>query len=416
MSYISDKIAPLLDRITDPIVDRLRKAPLGVLITVLCLIGTAGLAIYNPGFVGSTLNLLTSVTSKAFYMKRVAFDNSRHAIPLSHDVIEKTKSTEKIIASTLDLDLSDMAKGKGSLTAWSAAQAISSLEHFSPRNASKYNKAFLDFIQSTVILDCACWAETPDRKADFHNPFVSGWIFHALADMGEPAKEDVLDKLLSEQHNEGWWSTFPANTDTQYASTYATAWALLGLASQIKNGCISEPKNAAVEEALTRGSQWLMSVGSDARWSNYPYLTNESEVSESISGLVLHVLNETIGDVSTVRELNQQWLEALPERVFSVKDSENYYVEMKTPSAMAVDHFEQLKMPWMLVATVDAFHSGSITQRAKALRWLEHTLNEKSVSSSIARRDWWRAEVLYSLDYAIEKNNDQDGQQNRCSR
>jgi S-adenosylmethionine/arginine decarboxylase-like enzyme len=69
---------------------------------------------------------------------------------------------------------------------------------------------------------------------------------------------------------------------------------------------------------------------------------------------------------------------------------------------MAFDHFEQITMPWLIVATVDAFTSGDTFERAKALKWLERTLDDDSISASDVHNNWWRAEILYSLNYSIK--------------
>jgi hypothetical protein len=104
-----------------------------------------------------------------------------------------------------------------------------------------------------------------------------------------------------------------------------------------------------------------------------------------------------------VREVNEEWLENLPPHIISVNDSEKYRIEILTSSGNAIDDFEQLEMPWTLVATVDAYPSGTLSQKAKAVRWLEANLNYKSVQSIDTRKDWWKAEVLYSLNYAMKR-------------
>ena len=134
-----------------------------------------------------------------------------------------------------------------------------------------------------------------------------------------------------------------------------------------------------------------------ARWKNYPNLNHGAKESESISGLVLHALNLALGE--EVRTINSNWLETLPDRIVQANDGESYYIEVPTKSGMAVDHFVQLKMPWLVVATVDAFPDGNVSERAKALKWLEDTLSTSSVAEADKENNWWRAEVLYALNY-----------------
>ncbi|HXN88741.1 MAG TPA: hypothetical protein VN890_05225 [Methylocella sp.] len=337
---------------------------------------------------------MVDTVKDALYVSRVALVNSSN-IPFSSDVVARTKSTKRRLASTVALDLSEMSNGI--LTAWSTAQAVVSVSGFDISIVETHK--IVDFINSKQTPGCECWAETSDRLRDFHSPFISGWIFCAYAEIGIPVPEGALNTLLSEQQEAGWWSTFPVNRDRQYASTYTTAWALLGLLRQKQKGYINIEKRAAVEKALTRGAHWLLSVRDHARWKSYPY--SVSKESESISGLVLHVINQLLGE--DAKQFNVEWLEKLPGRVILAGEAEDFYIEIPTPAGMAFDHWEQLKMPGLTVATVDAYSSGNVFQRAKALRWLENILDDESVSSSDARKEWWRAEVLYSLNYAIKQ-------------
>ena len=403
MSYVADKIAPLLDRVVDPIVGRLSKAPIIVVIFVLCVMGGTLAIIYHPGLITSSYNIVVSAINNAIYAGRVATADSK-TIPLSPEIVERIKITQQRIASTIDSELSEMSQTYrgGPLSAWSAAQDIVSVSDFDPSILDRYKKTFVDFIYANVIPGCGCWAETPDRNRDFHNPFISGWIFYALSKMGVPASDDALNTLLLEQSKKGWWSTFPVNNGKEYASSYTTAWALLGLFSQKEKGYISKEKSADVEKALKRGSEWLLSVREGPRWKSYPYYTEEATESESISGLVLHVLNKILGE-EAIREVNEEWIDDLPERVILASDVENYDIQIQTPSGAAFDHFKQLQMPWATVATVDAYASGTVAQRAKVIQWLEDIFNDKSVQALDARGDWWRAEVLYSLNYAMKK-------------
>jgi hypothetical protein len=303
---------------------------------------------------------------------------------------------------TIDTDLDESSKDI--LTPWSAAQAVVAIDDF---HKSKLDvQPLVELINSGRAPMCECWAETPDRSPDFHNPFIAGWILYAFAEMGIPISKATLETLLTEQQVGGWWSMFPANNDRQYASTYTTAWVLLGVSKQKQKGYVSADQISAVDKALKRGTQWLLSARNHARWKNYPYLTaDEASQSESISGVVLHTINNVI-DVEALQldkeQLNKEWLDKLPDRIVTAGEVEKVYIGIQTKSGWAFDHFEQLPMPWLTVATVDAFRSGDIFQRAKALKWLENVVEDESVSSSDSRNSWWRAELLYSLNYAIK--------------
>jgi hypothetical protein len=389
--YILKKLEPLLDSIVDPLIAALKKLPLIVLIIVVSIISAIFVAAYHYR------DLLISVSYTAIYVPRVLTNSS--SIPFSSDISTHMVSTQHRLLLTMDMDLDEISRDI--LTPWSAAQAVVAADK------SKLDvQHIVEFINSGKAPTCECWAETPDRSREFRNPFIAGWILYAFAEMGILSSKATLETLLAEQQVGGWWSTFPANNDRQYASTYTTAWVLLGLSKQKQKGYVSADQISAVDKALIRGTQWLLSARNHARWKNYPYLTaDEASQSESISGVVLHAINNVI-DVGALQldkeHLNKEWLEKLPDRIVTAGETEKFYIGIPTKSGWAFDHFEQLPMPWLTVATVDAFPSGNVLQRAKALKWLENVLDDESVSSSDSRNNWWRAELLYSLNYTIK--------------
>jgi hypothetical protein len=392
--FMKQFFAEIRKIIVDELIAWFRRISLIAKIAVICIIAAIIGGIYYKDEVVRYAGI-------ALYVPRAIFGDLSHAgplkatsLPLSSHTEESTKEIERRLVQREFDDLAHMSNGK--FTPWSVSQAVISV---ATDIADK--EKIVAFINSGHAQGCACWGEIANSSRDFHVPFISGWIFYAFAELKIPVTEEALDTLLAEQNEEGWWSTFPANNDRQYASTYTTAWALLGLLRQKREGYIKGEKVAAVERALTLGGEWLSSVRSAAaRWKNYPYLIHGAKESESISGLVLHTLNQLLGD--NVHHFNMKWLERLPEGIIGAGESEQYYIEISTPSGMAFDHFEQLKMPWTIVATVDAYSSGNIWQRAKALKWLEDILNDESVSESDGQNNWWRAEVLYSLHYTVK--------------
>jgi hypothetical protein len=396
--YIIKKLEPLLDIIVDPIIAALKKLPLIVLIIAISIISAISVAAYHYR------DILISISYDVIYIPRVLTDSS--SIPFSSDISTHMVSTQHRLLLTIDTDLDEISSGTTSniLVPWSAAQAVVAVHDF---DKSKLDvQHIVKFINYGKAPMSECWAETPDRLREFCNPFIAGWILYAFAEMGIPSSKATLETLLSEQQVGGWWSTFPANNDRQYASTYTTAWVLLGVSKQKQKGYVSADQISAVDKALIRGTQWLLSARNHARWKNYPYLTaDEASQSESISGVVLHAINNVI-DVEALQldkeQLNKEWLEKLPDRIVTAGETEKVYIGIPTKAGWAFDHFEQLQMPWLTVATVDAFPSGNVFQRAKALKWLENVLDDESVSSSDSRNNWWRAELLYSLNYAIK--------------
>ena len=80
----------------------------------------------------------------------------------------------------------------------------------------------------------------------------------------------------------------------------------------------------------------------------------------------------------------------LPSRAPSASDAEHddYWIDSKDGSH--IDGYTHPKLPWMLVATVDAYPSGSILQRARALQWLESAVQQQSVVAADTHpTNWW---------------------------
>jgi hypothetical protein len=280
--YLFEKCKPLLDIIVDPVIAYIKKLPKSVVMLLLFMtvsIGSLSYLYYDK---------IIYIFENSVYIPRVLFSKDRF-IPFSSEIIRSINSTKERLSASVSLDLENI--GSGNLTPWSAAQAVVSLLD----KSSIDTRGVVEYVNSRKAPGCECWADTPDRLADFHNPFITGWIFFAFSELGYPLSDGSLDLILSEQHEDGWWPTFPANKNRQWASTYATSWALIGLYKQKQKGYINAKKETAVARALRRGASWLVAVRDHARWKNYPYLT-DSKHSESISGLVLHTINMLIGE------------------------------------------------------------------------------------------------------------------------
>jgi len=338
------------------------------------------------------------------YLPKVVLvdEKDTHAprIPITSELFDTLKETKKRLYLRAKQDTRDISNEI--YTSWTTSQLIISFGKDRKKLGSIEKSNILNKINIGKAINCPCWAELKNSNKDFHLPFVAGWISSALALLNVPLESDVFDFIIKEQSSEGWWSMFPANTDRQYASTYATAWAVMGLKDQVERHLISGYQLQEANDAISKGVTWLSSEQKSAKWKNYPYLVNGSEYSESISGLVLHLLNR-FGS-NDVDYFNKKWIDVLPNRVVTIEEVEKPYIEILTPSGPIFDHFQQIIMPWMLIATVDAYRSGSFWQKAKALRWLEKVLADEGFMSSDSRMPWWRAESLIGINYIIRED------------
>ena len=128
-------------------------------------------------------------------------------------------------------------------------------------------------------------------------------------------------------------------------------------------------------------------------------------VSESISGVVLHALHQTA--TGRLRQIDSEWLDSLPETLLSASDADHTYIWYKSKEAWTNDDYVQIRLPWLLVGTVDAYENGSVLQRAKALLWIEDALAQPSIATADTTvENWWRAEILFGLRYVLEAARD----------
>lgn len=388
--YFNKKLEALLESVLEPLWTRVLAAPRRTKIAILLICGAVGSAVAYP-------DAPRELYTRAEAITRTALSRSQK-IPLSSNLIVKTRSTTKRLSRLVQGDL--LKLNVVSITPWAAAQAAAAVANMESVILDK--RAITSFVRSNSVPNCACWTEIPTNTTDAQSIFISGWVMTTLADMDIPATSAEIRYVLDSQNKNGWWPIFNGVTQTQYASTYSTSWILLGLLGQKSKGFIIEQDAQSVDAAITDASNWLLSVRlKGARWKPYPNLHSSNE-SESISGLVLHVLHLSVPE--QVAALDNEWIGSLPAATVAASDSENYYLDLEVVNTRAIDHFVQIKMPWMVIATVDAFSSGDIFERTKALLWLERVLDHESVALADAREvSWWRAEILYALRYALTK-------------
>jgi len=379
INYLSKRVEQLLDTLLDPLWQRALRAPWSIRLTLLSLAAALIGWLTYP-------EKARSIVDDAYYMARGAFDDSG-APPLSARTTAKLRSTTNRLALLVKSDLTQL----NAATPWSIAQTMNAILD----QAGADRQGLAAFIRSGADPACSCWVEIPRTTTD-RVVFISGWILAALAKAGIAASDDEVEFLLREQQDTGWWPTFAAAREPQAASTYATAWILIGLYEQKSRGLIVQQRLPDVERAIQNGTTWLLSDRQPkGRWKPYPHMPG-SAVSEAVSGVVMHALHLTApGEMIA---LDKEWLDNLPGRVIAVTDHEKSYVEVATSRGVSIDHFVQITLPWMLIATVDAFPSGDRMQRARATEWLEKQLNHEGVlNAETVGRNWWRAEVLYAL-------------------
>jgi hypothetical protein len=318
-------------------------------------------------------------------------------IALDSGTKEKMSSTAARLRKVIRGDLKSLA-GAG-LVPWSTAQAIVALGEGEETNRPAYANNAISLIRGNETGGCFCWTEIPRNEADGVAMFIAGWVMLAFSDLREPVSDNDVGYILEAQNVEGWWPIFRDKTDEAFASTYSTAWIVLGLVEISRHELISSALREQAEDAIASAVQWLLRTRTPSyKWKPYPNMADSKE-SDSISGLVVHTLH--VADPSDLRDLDQAWLSGLPSHPPEAPDKEpGTYVELRGSNKERIDHFVQFKLPWMLIATVDAYSSGSIFQKGRARNWIDVALSQDSVENADANiNNWWRAELLYALNY-----------------
>jgi hypothetical protein len=206
--------------------------------------------------------------------------------------------------------------------------------------------------------------------------------------------------LLNEQKRDGWWSVFEATDEQTNASTFGTAWAVIGLQTQLQNKLIPQSLEEEVSNAIGKGASWLLRHRNGSRWKDYPFQEKGAN-SDSLSGLVMHALHLTASD--SIKQLKKEWLHDLPSRVPAASDASQSFVWIKLRAgAPFKDDYVQIALPWMLIATADAYNAGTYSERTRTLLWMERALYQESVLHADTQvENWWRAEFLLALRYIV---------------
>lgn len=388
LEYFSKKYEELFSSVLDPVFKRVMCAPWWVKLLSLALMGSGYWAAQNP-------ELLEKRARELRTFVRVIGQEGTRPIQ-SEQAQERLSDVRRRLLRSNRNDVNVISTG--TITAWSAAQAVVSLDDDIDSEDEK--KRFLAFIAKTRLPACACWAELNNEGEDRAWTFISGWVLMAKASSAVVADAEEVRFLLKNQNADGSWQPSPRSDDPRYKSTYTTAWAALGLHAQSQLMRKQNPEAARqLAESAERAASWLLNNRQEkCRWRPYPNLKSSSP-SGSVSGLVLHALHTIIP--AELNGIDEEWLDNLPEVTIPASVGENSYVELFQGGRTQIDHFVQLTMPWMLIGTIDAYGSGTLLQKVRALNWMEDLILHESVKNADAEQsNWWRAELGLAINHA----------------
>lgn len=389
-----ESLRKVLSEISDSLLDPIKSWVLArswpIRLLFLGLTAMAAYGCWSPAAAGQ------AAREVVFLWRASSGGNS--SIPVSGAAIESLRTGTARLSESVESDLVSLRSPL--LTPWSASQAAVPLMLLNGRIPDR--EGYVRFVQSQRRNDCFCWAERPDRAGEDVCMFIGGWVMAAFAELGVPLSEEEMGYVTRNQHSGGWWPMFPDSARSGYASTYATAWMVLGLVRQREKNLVPPRLAPTIDSAIRRGAAWLLrSRSPGARWRMHPEVP-ETPQSESVSGFILYVLHEA--DVQGIEDVDREWLASLPLDNLEPHSVESPYFELRAPDGISIDHFSQVRLPWIMLATVKAYPSGSLIQRARALAWLDRVLTNPSVRAADTRGlNWVRAEVLLGLVYVLRE-------------
>jgi hypothetical protein len=333
---------------------------------------------------------------RAYYVADLAIKPKSDTIPLSASA--KKNLSDLIQALQYDLRVEMRRRNLGisaGYNSWAIAQMAVALRNASPVPTAEVRETY----EKTLDESCGCWRETPQAQP---HTGATGWVVFSMSEFGMQTPARILENMLAMQSPDGWWPLYPAKLDVSNASTYATDWAALALCTQLplqkkfgQDDAVVARMSFAVENAVN----WLAKneVVQAARWFDYP--ANPSSMrSISVSGLTIHVLNQC-GYTQGLTVLHQRWLDAMPFEVTSASMTEASNADIFLKQGLEFDRTRHYVLQWALVATVDAYASGNLAQRAAAVQWIERILKPSLLGPEVRSQRWVAAELLFALSH-----------------
>jgi len=324
----------------------------------------------------------------------------RSALPLSTSEGTKVEHAISNLSPYLAGELRNARSAPDKYSAWTVSQMTVAL--LGAKEADRETvTALLDRMR---YANCHCWKVVSSEPVP--DSASLNWVAFAMAKLGQKLPGEDIATILNNQHD-GWWPAFSSATDDEgNASTYATAWSILALNEQMRLG-IEEPQLSEVQGKINRGKGWLLNkkVPGKARWLDYPNAVGTlGKETIGISGFVVHVLHRLGADT---RDIDAEWMRDLPADVPKPGDFDTnpIFVAMSNTSWLQ-DNVRQLRLPWTIIATVDAYQNGALSDQARANKWFRQLTNQIGpqvgtlMSSNLS---WAASELTIALRYLGRK-------------
>jgi hypothetical protein len=315
---------------------------------------------------GIGLAALYAGTIELYYRAATA---SAALVPLGNEARRAAQDKAKQLASALDRRLDK--KGKFARDAWTSARILVALKEHDP--AYRANPKLIErYFRSLAGPECACWRVLPHGRYPNHVG-VTSWALRALAEYGIPAQPAELRFLLATQDEDGRWPLYAGATEERFASSYATAAAILALHGQSALQSDSKLKER-LAAAVQRGAGWLKkhAAPGGARWADYPSWPKGGDELLGVSGFVLVALHRV--GAADLDGLDRDWMRRLPGDAPAASAGEASAKTVRIGKRSYADRTRYYALPWSVLATAFAYPNASIAGKVRAIEWLERAL------------------------------------------
>jgi len=299
----------------------------------------------------------------------------RAAFSSQPPLAEGTRRAVRAKADQLAMAIETRLTVKGRLEgdAWTSAQMLVALKENKGGYAGRGGaKSIERYFRAIAGPECACWRRQPTGNFPSHLG-VTSWTLWALACYGIAAHRTEIEFLLSVQGSEGGWPMFAGADAKRFASSYATAAAILALHEQSARE--KDPlRRERIAAAVSRGADWLKShaLAGRARWADYPDLPEGRREYLGLSGFVLFALHRA--GASGLAALDREWMSELPEETPALLADDASGSKVWVGKRAYPDDTLYRALPWAIVATVHAYPNASLSGKVRAARWLERAL------------------------------------------
>ncbi len=257
--------------------------------------------------------------------------------------------------------------------AWTSAQILVALKENGAGDASRAGARSIErYFRAIAGPECACWRRQPTGNFPSHLG-VTSWTLWALACYGIAAHHTEIEFLLSAQGSEGGWPMFAGADARRFASSYATAAAIVAL-HELSVREKDRSRRERIAAAVSRGAGWLKSraIAGRARWADYPDSPEGRREYLGLSGFVLFALHRA--GAPGLAALDREWIGELPEETPALLADDASGSKVWIGKRAYPDDTLYRALPWTIVATVHAYPNASVSGKVRAVRWLERAL------------------------------------------